>query len=292
MPPKKDIRILRKQDWFEREGIPIAVLRREPQEPFGLHAHEFAELVVITGGQGMHVVGNERWPLTAGDVFVISGPRSHDYQEMKDLQLINILFELPRLRIDPKDLATLPGYHALFTLEPAWRKRHRFQSRLHLAQRDLGIVVSCIDELEKELKQRGPGYAFASTVLFMQIICFLSRCYGRLENPSSQSLLRIGEAIAHLETHFDDRITVESLAEMAHMSRRSFIRAFQAATGESPIAYLIQLRVNMASNLLRRTDDSITDIALRSGFSDSNYFARQFNKLMGMSPRQFRQQRK
>ena len=289
MPVTKNIRVLRKQDWFHRDAFPVAVHRREPQEPFGPHTHEFAELVIITGGRGVHVVGNERWPLTAGDVFVIGGPRPHDYQDLRDLKLINILFDLPRMGIDPKDLATLPGYHALFTLEPAWRRRHRFQSRLHLDRRDLGIATTHVDELDRELRERRPGFGFAATVAFMQIVCFLSRCYGKLENPGSQALLRIGEAIAHLETHFDEPITVDDLAEMAGMSRRSFIRAFQAATGEAPIAYLIQLRINRASHLLARTRDPVTEIALRSGFSDSNYFTRQFRRRMGMSPREFRQ---
>jgi AraC-like DNA-binding protein len=74
------------------------------------------------------------------------------------------------------------------------------------------------------------------------------------------------------------------------MSKRSFLRAFQAATGKSPIAYLIQLRINRAASLLRRGDDSITDIAFLVGFRDSNYFTRQFRKVFGTSPRAYRNQ--
>ena len=51
------IRTLRKEDWFHSDGFPIVVARRDPQEPFGLHAHEFSEIVIITGGTGLHVTG-------------------------------------------------------------------------------------------------------------------------------------------------------------------------------------------------------------------------------------------
>src|SRR5215213_1721003 len=111
------LRTLKSSDWFPADGFPIAVERREPQEPFPPHKHEFSEIVVITRGKGLHAVGKESWPLTAGDVFVIGGPRAHEYRNLDDLRLINILFQPESLRFEQADLPLLPGYHALFTLE-------------------------------------------------------------------------------------------------------------------------------------------------------------------------------
>ena len=72
------------------------------------------------------------------------------------------------------------------------------------------------------------------------------------------------------------------------MSRRSFLRAFQAATGTSPLAWLISQRIHRACQVLRHTDRSITEIAFDVGFNDSNYFTRQFRKVTGFSPRAYR----
>jgi transcriptional regulator GlxA family with amidase domain len=77
---------------------------------------------------------------------------------------------------------------------------------------------------------------------------------------------------------------------MRSLSWRNFLRAFHAAMGSSPIAYLIQLRVNRAADLRRRSDQSITEIAFRVGFSESNDFTRQFHKILGVAPRIYRQQ--
>ena len=282
------VRILKTEEWFHRDGFPITVERRDPQEPFGLHAHEFMELVIVTGGHGLHVTGRESWPLGAGDVFVISTGRPHNYEGMDKLSLINILFQPKRLHMDFQDLTALPGYHALFTLEPAWRKRHRFKSRLHLSLAELGHVLGLVDQLDAELKSRAPGFGFMATATFMQMIGFLSRCYERSRNPDSKSLLRIAQAITHLETNLDRDTKLDDLAKIAGMSKRSFLRAFQAATNKSPIAYLIQLRVNRAASLLRRGNETITDIAFRVGFSDSNYFTRQFRKIFDTSPKAYR----
>lgn len=282
--------ILKRKDWFQPDGFPIAVERRNPQEPFGLHAHEFAEIVIITSGHGIHITGEESYPLNTGDVFVIGGSRPHDYHSMERLCLVNILFQPEKLNLRAFDLRTLPGYHALFILEPAWRRRHQFNSRLRLSPPELIRLLELVDKLDEELKSRADGFKLMATATLMQIVGYLSRCFAGAKNQDSRALLRIGEAISHLESNFQQPIDLDQLAKTARMSKRNFMRNFQAAMGNSPIAHLVQLRVNHAAALLRRTDQTVTEVAFQVGFSDSNYFTRQFRKLVGVTPSQYRQQ--
>jgi AraC-like DNA-binding protein len=283
------VRTLRAKDWFHPDGFPLAVARREPQEPFGLHGHaDFSELVVVTGGRGLHRIEGEAWPLSAGDVFVVKGREAHEYRDLDDLSLINVLYQPDRLKWDLGDLLSLPGYHALFTLEPQWRKRHQFNSRLHLTPAEVGHGLGLIDQLDAELAARTAGFGFMATAVFMQLVGYVARAYGQSRHPDSQALLRIASAITHLETHYADEVNLDDLAGMAHMSKRSFLRTFLAATGQSPIAYLIQIRVNRAADRLRAVADPITEVAFDVGFQDSNYFARQFRRLMGVTPRAYR----
>ncbi len=268
----------------------MAIERRNPQEPFGLHTHEFSEIVIITSGRGLHVTGKETYPLNAGDTFVISGSRQHDYHNMERLCLVNILFQPEKLNLRTYDLRTLPGYHALFTLESAWRQRHPFLGRLRLSPQELSVVMGFVDKLDEELHARTSGFKFMATASFMQIVGYLSRCFARSKNADSRALLRIGEAISHLEANYREPIDLDKLANLANMSKRNFMRSFQAAMGNSPIAHLIQLRVNQATSLLRNSNHGITDIAFQVGFSDSNYFSRQFRALLGVTPSQYRQQ--
>lgn len=281
-------RVLKIDEWFHSDGFPISIERREPQEDFEPHAHEFAELVIVTGGKGLHVTGQDSWELTTGDVFVIAGPHEHEYRDLRDLRLVNILYQPNQLKMRLLDLPSVAGYHALFTLEPSRRLRQSSKGRLRLSGKELAQITELVDRLEGELRTREPGFGFMATASFMQIIGLLSRCYGRSPSPDSRALLRIGEALSHLERHIHQEVNLEELASIAHMSRRSFLRVFQSATGTSPLAWLIDQRIHRACSLLRHTDKRVTEIAFDVGFNDSNYFTRQFRKVTGFSPRDYR----
>ncbi len=281
-------RKLTRQEWFHRDGFPVAVERREPQGPFEPHSHEFSEVVLVTSGSGRHVTGQEDWPLVAGDVLVLSGRRAHTYTDLQNLCLINVLFQPDRLPFALSDLTALPGYHVLFTLEPAWRAKKGFRSRLRLDPAALAVALGHVERLEKELRDRSPGFAFHASAELMLLFGHLARCHERSPHPDSRSLLRIARAMSHLEQNFTRNVTVEDLAAIARLSRRSFLRAFESATGSPPIAYLIRLRVHHAASLLRHGNESVTEIAFRCGFSDSNYLARQFKTAFGVTPTGYR----
>jgi AraC-like DNA-binding protein len=192
------------------------------------------------------------------------------------------------LKMGLLDLPSVAGYHALFTLEPSRNIRQPTKGRLHLTGKELAQVIELTDRLDTELKTREPGFGFMATASFMQIIGLLSRCYGRNPSPDGRALLRIGEALSHLERNIHREVNLEELASIAHMSRRSFLRVFQSATGTSPVAWVIDQRINRACHLLRHTDRRVTEIAFDVGFNDSNYFTRQFRKVTGFSPRDYR----
>jgi AraC-like DNA-binding protein len=281
--------MLKIRDWFHADGFPISVQRREPQKPFGRHSHEFAEIVIVRSGKGMHRTEQDTWELARGDAFVISGKTQHEYLNVKDLRLINILYQPDRIDMRLHDLNSIAGYHALFKLEPAQKKRRSpGNTRMRLEGRDLAKACTMVEQLESELDDRKPGFGFMATALFMSIIGFLSRCYGNSPAIDDRALLRIGEAMSRLESKFEEDLNLDNLAEIAHMSKRSFMRAFHSATGTSPHAWMISQRIQRASLLLRQSETRITEVAYDCGFRDSNYFSRQFKKFTGLSPRAYR----
>jgi AraC-like DNA-binding protein len=279
---------LRKQDYFDDPALPLQVHIRDPQPEFPLHAHGFDELVIILRGTAMHFVDGQPFPVKSGDVFVVAGNHSHQYLDMHGLALANILFDSPALDMPHWDIRALPGFHALFALEPVLRTQQKFNSRLHLSERQLNHVNEIVRDLMRETAMRSPGYRVMAKGLFMQLTVFLSRCYSDKPPEKSLDLLRLGDAIAYIETRFVEKITLDDLAKKAHLSKRHFQRIFSECLGRAPIDHLLHIRVQKAAELLKHSDLAITDIAFECGFSDSNYFTRQFRQIMNQSPGQYR----
>jgi AraC-like DNA-binding protein len=282
------MRILRTSDYFGHDGLPLSIVRKEPEERFTMHAHEFSEIVMVFGGRALHVIGDESWPVAAGDVFVVGGSEAHEYREIKDLRLINILFLPEDVRLEPMELSEFSGYQELFSFESQSCNRRRPKRTLRLKSKELSLALNYADSLEHEIKMREPGYSFMALSHFMRIVCYLSRAYGMSQKSDPRAWLCVSKAIDYLEAHGDQPITVDELARLSCMSKRNFARVFQAATGSAPIAYLVNLRLARAGALLRRGDETVTSVAYKVGFNDSNYFTRRFHEMFGGAPSDYR----
>jgi AraC family L-rhamnose operon transcriptional activator RhaR/AraC family L-rhamnose operon regulatory protein RhaS len=282
---------LLKQDYFEDPTLPLQVHVRDPQPEFPSHIHGFDELVIILRGTAVHIVDGQPFPVKSGDVFVVSGRHEHQYQNLHGLALANILFDSRSLQMSQWDVRALSGFHALFALEPVLRAQQKFNNRLHLSEKQLRQVNEMIQTLQCETGARNPGYRIMAEGIFMQLTVFLSRCYSDKPSSESHDLLRLGDAIACIETRFAEKITLDDLAKKAQFSKRHFLRIFQECMGRSPIDHLLHVRIQKATELLAGSDRTITDIAFDCGFTDSNYFTRQFRKTTGHSPSEYRKTR-
>lgn len=269
-------------------SFPLAASRVHSHAECRVHRHEFSELVIVLRGRGLHIAPGASWPIGAGDAFVLHGDQEHGYVDTADLDLVNIMFVPDELALPAADIATLPGYHVLFTLEPVFRQRDRFESRLRMTQDQLHRVEGLIDRLERELSERSAGWQYSALASFMLIVADLSRFYMETDAPAAQPLQRLGRVISYAERRYFEAPSLDKLAEIGCMSRRTLSRRFRQALGVTPIEYMVRLRIEQAMELLSSTDDSITEIAARVGYSDGNYFTRQFRAITGRTPREVR----
>ncbi len=274
-------------DYFRESTQPIAIMRITDKRPTlcPSHSHDFDELVLVLRGAATHTTDEETYTLKAGDIFLLQGRQTHSFREQWGFSYVNLLFRPALLELPWSALRVLPGYQALLTLEPALRRRHEFQSRLHVTAADLRYLHTLVSAMEVELSHREAGYEAVLTAHFAQLLVYLARCYARMSTPSSQQLLQLGAALSLLERQYMTPLRLEELANAACMSVSTFSRAFKRATGFSPISYLLRLRIHKAAELLRDDAVSVACAAEQVGFTDSNYFTRQFTAIMGVCPR-------
>lgn len=275
---------------FSDPHLPLSIRRIERHfrspDP---HGHEFQELVVIVGGWGRHRVGAYEYEIRAGETFVLTGEMTHHYPDARDLSLINVLFDAAALRIPDWDLGEMPGYHALFEIEPRMRQVGAFRNRVRLDLDELAHVINMVREIEAELEGRQAGYRFLALAQFRRLIGYLVRRYSADPGDGLSAAAQLSRVLSHIERHHSDALTVADFCRAGRCSRSTLMRKFRAVTGLSPIEYLIRHRIGRAQRLLRQTDLAVTEIGLQVGFCDGNYFSRQFRRVTGFTPSQWRQ---
>ncbi|PAU75557.1 helix-turn-helix transcriptional regulator [Halomonas salipaludis] len=106
---------------------------------------------------------------------------------------------------------------------------------------------------------------------------------------------RVTEAVRHIERSIHeaqkDDLSLDALADSAHMSRYHFLRTFLSVIGMTPYQYVLHLRMKRAAHWLLITDEPISTIAFDAGFNDLSTFHHRFRRIMGKSPGTYRRQR-
>lgn len=98
----------------------------------------------------------------------------------------------------------------------------------------------------------------------------------------------LGRVVAYIRSHLRERLAVAPLAALAGVSPRQLHRRFQQAFGLSVQEFIMKTRIQAASDALARTDRTLAEIALDSGFCDQSAFTHQFRRKAGLTPRQYR----
>lgn len=156
-------------------------------------------------------------------------------------------------------------------------------------------ICSSFDSLISSLEKKdniGKKYTVTGCIynLFGEIISG-GHFFSHEHSPAIQSeknVIKLKKVLFHISEHFDTKLTLEELANIADMSPKYFCAFFKEMTRQSPFEYINSYRTDRAAKLLLSTDTSITDIAFSCGFSDLSYFIKTFKALKGTTPRSFR----
>jgi len=92
----------------------------------------------------------------------------------------------------------------------------------------------------------------------------------------------------YMQANFHRQVYLAELAELAQLSEYHFCRMFKQSLAQTPQAYLLAIRIEQAKLRMRTGIKSVADIALQCGFANQSHMGRYFKKLVGISPRQYR----
>ncbi len=145
-----------------------------------------------------------------------------------------------------------------------------------------------LEELTLILKENPDEFSVSSSLLIYKIIILtvsqISKAYWNL-TTTDQRILKV---LREIEEHPAEVLTNRRLAEVANMAINSFSRLFKEEIGIAPQQFVRERRIQKTSILLHHTNETIEEIASRSGFCDRFHLARVFKNSTGYSPAQYR----
>ncbi len=241
------------------------------------HEHvDFYELVLVTSGSALHVVGDKTEIIQKGDILIMSQGSGHAYENPEKLRLINLMFRPEMLARFEDEFVKIDGYKQLFSDK---------SNGLRLSLSDYEEIREILATMEKEYSQRNDGRKALVYTYFIQLVIYLSRLYGM--PVKKREISGITAAAAYLEEHYMDDQPLKGAIGQSNYSRRHFCRLFTEVYGVSPQDYLFGVRMKRSMELLR-TGLSVAETAGKCGFSDSGYFTRVFKKRFGVLPSHYR----
>jgi AraC family transcriptional regulator, melibiose operon regulatory protein len=109
------------------------------------------------------------------------------------------------------------------------------------------------------------------------------------ENIHSLSESRVKIMIQFIHEHYSEQLTLHKIAKSATISTRECTRCFRNTIKTSPTTYLIKYRIKTAAFLLSISNYSVTEVSLKTGFNNSSYFTRMFERYMNVTPKEYKQ---
>ena len=267
---------------YLHEEFRLFHLRDVGVEEMEYHYHEFDKIVLFLSGTASYIIEGRSYFLEPWDVLLVSHHLIH-----KPVIDPSDPYERVVLYLDPgfvRSHSTPEGdLTACFRLA---RERQFALMRPDPAQREQ--LRRLLAALEEAVADRGFAGGLLARTCFLQLLIHLNRAMVQDHTDRVRSASRhdpkIERALAYINDHLADELTVDALAGQAYVSKYHFMRRFKQCTGCSVHRYITQKRLLAAADLLR-AGVSAQNACARCGFQDYSTFQRAFRRQFGATPR-------
>lgn len=259
--------------------------------PVKSHWHYFVEIIYLIEGTAFIESNHREYYVSEGDLILFHARDIHAVYATSDapLKYLVLKFDINRLSMNssytPK-LSLLLQYARKSECADVFFPAESMQ-KLPVRER----FETCIREINR--KDYGYDVRIHSEIcsLLIDIIRIWQKNGLRIQGLffiESGTVSTIDTITEYIDSHSNEPIKVESLAEMCHMSYSHFAKCFKELYGRSCKDYIELIKVEKAEELLLFTDSALSDISQETGFSDCSHFIKTFKKWKAVTPGRYR----
>ena len=235
------------------------------------HTHSHTELFFIVSGKGQFLIQDQVFPVDVNNLVIINPNVAHTEASLNAQPLEYIV-----LGIEGIELATSENSNGRFCILDHYESME---------------ISSCLRNILREMELKNTGYEDICQAYMEILIIRLMRSTALAVQAEPQVISGNRQCAAvrqYIDLHFKEPLTLEQLAQEAHINKYYLSHAFKREYGVSPINYMISRRIEESKYLLAETDLSMSQIAQLLGFSSLSYFSQVFRRTQQTSPMEYR----
>ena len=243
------------------------------------HHHASAEIMQILEGRVKLLIGTSYRECQKGDIIFIPPSTIHEATSLTpDAETQGIVYDFSLVNVNGLQL----DFSELF---------HRSQRAQYIiTPTDEGHPELC--QYIRNILQVYESFSANSKIQIISnlllIMAKLIQIFSLEVSTHDKNYRKLRIVLSYIEEHYAEKIPISKLSELIHVCDDRLIRLFKEVTGETPVEYIMNLRIEAAIKLLSTTDLSIADISDKTGFGSATYMTRVFKQKMNTTPGQYR----
>ena len=248
------------------------------------HTHEYFQIYYIAKGGLIHFIENKSSKLWRGDMFIIPPGVVHYISPEENTVFYSFSFM-------PDFFGETNQNNKLVTLFLRNLQTNKnILPKVSIDSQDVFYIESIIERMLYEFNLKDFGFSEIIHAYAVLLVAVLARNYfekNTLPEYFDNSKQFVLHCIEYIENNFTDRITLDEISKRSAMSKNSFCELFYKLTGHSFNSYLNICRIKKATEYIKN-GYKITAIYGLCGYTDFSTFYRNFKKIMGVSPMEFK----
>lgn len=280
-----------KAENFIEKGMSLGIFRTDCREHVPVHTHEFAEIIYILDGQTTQRVNGVDVRMSRGNMLFVNCGSTHEILDGEKFTYYNICFKPDVIaeriitRDNAFDLLSLTAIDELRNSESAF-------GSISFDGEERVLIEALLEDMQREYLG---GYSERRAVLesYMTVIVTkILRKTGPESEKKSESSQLWRDILAFIDSNLGEKLTLSALAKKCFYNPSYFSRSFKERFGITLVEYVTRSRTEAAARLLCESELSTEEIAVKCGFGDRTALYRAFSKQYGMTPREWREQKK
>ena len=237
------------------------------------HFHYQHELYYLISGETKYLVGDDIFHLRPGDFIFVPKEVIHKTDSESCMENERILLSFEDELFDD---ITRPLLNELSSV-----------CLIHIPKDYLPAAEELMRRIRVEFDEERPYRDTLARLYILELVTLLCRLKSDDTPPATESEKLIAKITEYIRSHFDSELPLKELGRNFGLSESCLSRKFKAVTGMGINEYITNVRIHNAAQLLCEGKYTITEVAEKCGYNDSNYFASVFKKIKGTTPLKF-----